>query len=160
MKSVSIAMLSMLLAGGAWAQSSAPHTWHHISLTDQASADQSVWLGRLTITSASEPAYFTDKDGKNEGQTYDFKLDNDTNPLVYGFGFNQGADFNVSYTVTLYQTSDITNQLGKSFFASKTCQFNVSAKGPANPDIRVEEYNGAKCSYNIVPGKGEDFTVG
>ncbi len=39
------------------------------------------------------------------------------------------------------------------------CQFDVSAKAPADPDVRVEQYNGAKCNYTINEGVGENFEV-
>ncbi|MCW5588373.1 MAG: hypothetical protein KIT27_01795 [Legionellales bacterium] len=123
------------------------HTWHNIT------ADTATWNGRLIITSSNEQAFFTNKSGENEGSIYDFTL-NPANPtFTYGFGFTT-ANFNVSYVLTLYQP-----QSTKSMFVSKACQFDVSAKGPANPDIRVEQYNGANCRYSIVSGVGENFEV-
>ena len=155
MRSVCVVSSSLLLAGSAWALNVPIHTLHHINDANHAS-----WQGRLVIASANEPAYFTNKNGVNEGEIYDFTLNNKTAPFVYGFAFKRGANFNVSYTLTLYQsTHHFEGPLSHSFFSSKGCQFNISAKGPAQPDIRIEKYNGAICSFKIVPGQGEDFTV-
>jgi hypothetical protein len=148
---VSATIISTLLTSSVFAAD--VHTWHKIT------ADNGTWNGRLVITSSDQDAYFTDNGGINKGQTYDFKLTKTTSPFTYGFGFNlQHADFNVSYVLTLYQPADQFSQHGL-MFSAKACQFNVSAKGPANPDIRVEEYNGAKCLYSIVPNTGENFEV-
>lgn len=123
------------------------HTWHHIkSLTGN-------WAGRLVITSANENAYFTDKDGHKVGQLYNFSLNAQT-PFLFGFGFSNPTDFNVSYVLTLYQVDS-----QHTMFSSKACQFDISAKAPAEPDIRVESYNGAKCKYKITT-TGEDYKVG
>lgn len=125
------------------------HTWHQIKV------DNGQWQAKLVITSANEQAYFTDKNSVNEGDSYSFALTSAASPFVYGFGFTN-ADFNVSYVLTAYEVTGENTAM----FAAKTCQFDVSAKGPAQPDIRVEKYNGAQCSFNIVSGVGENFEIG
>ncbi len=140
---ISAATLCTLLTANAYASNI--HTWHKIN------AANGNWSGRLVITSANENGYFTDAFGNNKGATYDFKVNNPI-PFTFGFGFGFPADFNISYTLTLYKTSFIN-------FSAATCQFNISAKSPANPDIRVEKYNGAKCNYTIT-SKGENFQIG
>lgn len=143
-------IMSCLFAQAAFANE--PHTWHKIT------ASNSSWAGRLVITSANQKAFFTDQDGNNKGSLYDFNA-LAKQPFIYGFGVTD-ADFNVSYALTLYQTDTAHDQFINPSFSNKACQFNVSAKGPADPDIRVEEYNGAKCQYTVIPGVGEYFYIG
>ena len=141
-----IGLFVLVMGANTWAVT--PHTLHTVTAQDGA------WQGRLVIT--SEDGYFTDANGNDKGQRYDFTL-NAKAPFEYGFGFGSSADFNISYVLTLYQPA---NKGGNAvMFASKACQFDVSAKSPANPDIRVEPYNAAKCDYTVVPGVGENFTV-
>lgn len=124
-------------------QAEGVHTWHDVV------SKEGAWSGRLVISSGDQKGYFTDSQAKKVGQLYDFHLGTD-NPFVFGFGFDfDGTDFDVSYTLTLYQTS----------FVSKACVFNVSAKGPAQPDVRIETFNGAKCDYVVVHGRGENFSA-
>lgn len=144
-----IGLFGLAMSANTWAVT--PHTLHTVTAQD------GVWKGRLVITSANENAYFTDANGNKIGEIYDFTLSSTKAPFKYGFGFASPADFNVSYVLTLYQPDN--NGGNTVMFASKACQFNVSAKGPADPDIRVEPYNGAKCDYTVVPGVGENFTV-
>lgn len=119
------------------------HTWHDITTTN------GQWLGRLVIASSQQAGFFADRDGNKKGPIYDFTLSNDKT-FVYGFGFDVGGtDFDVSYTLTLYQQN----------FASKACVFNVSAKGPAMPDVRIEKFNGAECRFARLGGKGGNFSV-
>lgn len=128
----------------------APHTTHQVS------AATGEWQGRMVVTSANQAGYFTDIAGNQKlGPLVDFRLEA-KRPYQFGFAFDlPGTDFNVSYVVTLVKQPTVMAPL----FASPTCQFNVSAKGPANPDVRVESYNGAKCHFTIT-GHGEDFYVG
>ena len=122
------------------------HTLHKVVAT------KANWKGRLVIATPYENAYFV-TDAQDRGQVYDFHLSSNQ-PLNYGFAFRPGTDFNVSYTVTLVQDAAEAN------FVNKACVFNVSAKGPANPDIRVQAFNGAECNFKVVEGVGENFTVG
>jgi hypothetical protein len=128
---------SLVSAGGV-------HTWHDVV------SEKGDWQGRLVISSSNQKGFFTDSSGQKKGEIYDFSL-SDSAPFVFGFGFDfDGTDFDVSYTLTLYQTS----------FASKACVFNVSAKGPAQPDVRIEKFNGASCDFEVVHGRGENFKAG
>lgn len=129
-----------------------PHTTHEIS------AKTGEWAGCLVMASPHEAGYFTDVSGEQKwGSQVDFEL-KETAPFAFGFAFElPGTDFDVSYTVTLVKKSEV-NGLGSPLFASPACQFNVSAKGPANPDVRTESYHGADCRY-IITGHGEDFLV-
>lgn len=120
-----------------------PHTLHDINVA------QGAWHGRLTVTSAAQDAFFLKESGEKVGQTYDFDLAGGER-LTYGLGFNlDNTDFNVSYTLTLYEKG----------FTEKACVYVVTAKGPAVPDIRVESYNGAHCDYKKGRQHGRDFFI-
>lgn len=71
----------------------------------------------------------------------------------FGFGFDNHADFNVAYTLTLTEQEGID----KLRMSSKACVFVITAKGPAMPDVTPISYNHAKCTWKVVPGTGEDF---
>lgn len=144
-----LAFGSVLLASNTSA--SPIHTMHEIT------ADTGHWVGRLVLSSAGEGGYFTNEAGTDLGPLVDFSVDVNM-PYVFGFGFKKGTDFNVSYVLTLYKSQSKEN-VGVGF-SSKACQFNVSARSPANPDIHVISYNGATCHRDIVQGKGENFSVG
>ncbi len=126
-----------------YAYATAVHTWHDVT------TDNGTWHGRLALITSDQAGYFTDKAANNKGQIYDFELDSQK-IFIYGFGFEFGkTDFDVAYTLTLYQTG----------FASKACVFVVTAKGPARPDVRISSYHDAKCNYEVVHGRGENFSV-
>lgn len=132
-------LLSFLLTTLPSAQANTPHTWHTIT-THQAS-----WKGTLQTT--NEIASFVDADGKPLST---FILTGE-NPVKFGFDYDtKKDDFDVAYTLTL------TKQTTTSF-VSPTCVFVVTAKGPADPDVRYFSYNGAICSVKIIPGIGENF---
>jgi len=40
---------------------------------------------------------------------------------------------------------------------TKSCTFVVGANGPADPNIAVENYEGAKCTWKDNTGIGVDF---
>ncbi|CAE7431716.1 ANKRD17, partial [Symbiodinium sp. CCMP2456] len=44
-------------------------------------------------------------------------------------------------------------------FTSMACVFVITAKGPAQPDVRVETFNGAICRWQVNPGYGENYEV-
>lgn len=139
----------ILLAEPVFAANSNIHTWQYIT------AKNGFWQGRLVMASANEKGFFTDANGHGKGQIYDFQLNPDKK-FKFGFGFDvTQTDFNVSFTLTLYKTS---NAFGSPLFTSPACVFNITAKSPANPDIRVEKFHGAICSY-VVTGYGENFYV-
>ena len=118
------------------------HTWHTIS------SKRGEWNARLQMI--NQGGGFVTPQGESinafqisPGHTQD-----------YGFSFDRGDDFDVAYTLTLTEKNN-----GYAFFQSKACVYVITARGPANPDIRVSEFNGAQCHYTIVSGRGEDFEV-
>ena len=117
------------------------HTWHHVSTTE------GVWDARLQMI--NEGGMFVTKDGST---LTDFTVTSST-PMEYGFAFDEGDDFNVAYTLTLTQRD--TGVFRR--FSNKACVFVITAAGPAQPDIHASNYNGAKCSWKVVKGYGEDF---
>ncbi|CAE7754213.1 ANKRD17 [Symbiodinium microadriaticum] len=42
-------------------------------------------------------------------------------------------------------------------FTSMACVFVITAKGPAQPDVRAESFNGAICHWQVNPGYGENY---
>merc|ERR1719210_2011932 len=78
--------------------------------------------------------------------------------VVFGFKFPDGDDFAVAYAFTVISNTTSKN-LQKPFFQKMACIYVVAAAGPARPDLRVEEYNGALCHWNIDEGYGEHFFI-
>lgn len=117
---------AMTLALSMTAYAGNVHTWHLIK------ADNGVWDG--TLSSINEHASFVTPKGMSLNH---FMLTSDS-PVTYGFQFEPGDDFNVAYTLTLTEKSEVR-------FSSKACVFVVSALRPGVPDIRVLNYHGAKC---------------
>ncbi|QBR84451.1 hypothetical protein E3983_08810 [Legionella israelensis] len=115
------------------------HTWHNVS------AKEGTW--KLNLQVISQQGYFVDETC-HEIKTKDITKEQ---PLKYGFGFAKDADFNIAYTLTA-----VNEDKG---FQSKACVFVISATGPAQPEIKVLNYHGANCLWNLVPGTGEDFII-
>ena len=123
------------------------HTWHDIH------AKGHHWLGRLSIISAEQGGYFTDASGNNVGQNYDFQTC-EMHPFKFGFGFYiNNTDFNVAYTLTMYQAADNRH------FESKSCVFVVSAKSPKVTEVEAIAYHGASCNFDIIDNVGLNFSV-
>lgn len=118
------------------------HTWHTIT------SDNGDWQGKLQMI--NQGGDFVTPQGN---LLHAFNI-SPTTHQDYGFSFNRGDDFDVAYTLTLTQKNNSDN-----FFQSKACVYVVTASGPAKPDIRVSEFNGAKCRYTVVSGRGENFEV-
>lgn len=116
------------------------HTWHTVSATHGS------WQGKLYMI--NENGHFANREGN---QIKDFTVQKDQS-FDYGFSFEKGADFDIAYTLTLVEKTSAA-------FVSKACVYVITAEGPAKPDIRISSFNGAKCDYKIVPGRGEDFIV-
>lgn len=129
------------MAGTNTATPPKPHTWHTVS------TNKGVWDGRLQII--NENGSFVSRDG-SPMTTFTISPNQ---PQDFGFLFTPDADFDIAYTLTLTER-DSKN------FSSKACVYVITAAGPANPDIRPSSYNGAKCDWQVVHGKGEDFFVG
>lgn len=133
--------LSVMAASAIAGQS--PHTWHNVFTT------AGTW--NATLTMISEKGWFVDKNG---AKITNFSI-SPSAPVLYGFNYEPGSDFDVAYTLTVTKAPDSKLLT----FQSKACVFVITAAGPANPDIRPTSFNGATCDWKVVPGKGEDFTV-
>lgn len=110
----------------------------------------------VTITPLFEQASFVNDAGQTITQ---FPLA--ANKTVnYGFVLDSSDDFNIAYAITAVETD---NTPGKSVAikpGNKACVFIVTATSPANPDVRIAKYNQATCSYKVIQGKGEVYSVG
>lgn len=126
------------------AQPQQVHTWHNVN------AANGSWHGQLQMI--SEKGSFVGPDGTTPLSQFSITP---SQPQKFGFSFDMGDDFDVAYTVTMIEKSESSS----SNFTSKTCVFVCSAKGAAQPDIRVSSYNGATCDWKAVPGVGEDYFV-
>ena len=94
---------------------------------------------------------------------------------TFGFAFDNSADFDIVYTLTVIRISrdnglsdDNEPMLIKKSYKSSSrkllinsvgCIYVVSAAGAAQPDIRANVYNGALCMWSRVPGIGENFLI-
>lgn len=125
----------------AYAKDERVHTWHKVIAT------AGTWQAKLSML--NQGGHFVDRGGHHVSE---FIINKDQN-AEFGFVFDQGDDFDVSYTLTIIQK---TSQA----FVSKACVYVITAKGPAQPDVRPLSYNGADCQYRVVAGVGEDYIVG
>jgi len=133
--SACIGMINIALASS---QCDNVHVW------DTVFSKNGTWT--VTIQPLNEKSSFVKPDCSPISS---FMIDSSTSQQ-YGFSFPSGDDFDVAYTLTLVQQN--TTQ-----FSSKACVFIVTAKSPANPDIRTENFNDATCTWESVPGIGEHF---
>lgn len=140
-------LLGLIVAGSAVLTGnamSAPHTWHTVR------ALKGTWVAKLQML--NEGGSFVARDNTRLN-TFTVSPEHEQD---YGFQFDTGDDFDVAYTLTLTEKSPAAMPQ----FTSKVCVYVVTAKGPAQPDIRIETFNGAKCDWNVVRGIGEDFLIG
>eukprot|EP00485_Elphidium_margaritaceum_P003268 CAMPEP_0202692330 /NCGR_PEP_ID=MMETSP1385-20130828/6734_1 /ASSEMBLY_ACC=CAM_ASM_000861 /TAXON_ID=933848 /ORGANISM="Elphidium margaritaceum" /LENGTH=92 /DNA_ID=CAMNT_0049347841 /DNA_START=250 /DNA_END=528 /DNA_ORIENTATION=+ len=86
--------------------------------------------------------------------------------MIYGYENTDDDTFDVIYSLTVIRTAAEgqaqavnTNSSRRKLISSVGCVYVVSAAGAAQPDIRVEEYNGALCMWSRVPGVGENFLI-
>ena len=135
-------LIAALASPCALAGNPTPHTWHTVT------AASGTWDAKLQML--NQGGSFVTHDGL---VVNGFSI-SPTHTQDYGFIFNNGDDFDVAYTLTMIEKSAHALR-----FQSKTCVYVITASGPAKPDIRVSSFNGAKCDYNVVHGRGEDFTV-
>lgn len=138
----SACLLATLVTTCALADNKTPHTWHTVR------AENGTWDAKLQML--NQGGSFVTRDGVSLNN---FTI-NPAKTLDYGFIFYDGADFDVAYTLTMIERNSDNLR-----FQSKTCVYLITASGPAKPDIRVSSFNGAKCDYRVVHGKGEDFMV-
>ena len=90
-------------------------------------------------------------------------------PKEFGFSFENNATFDIIYTLTAIRT-DLTSHIDQKeeesmedynrrrLITGHGSVFVTSAAGIAQPDIRVEEYNGALCWWQPTP-IGENYFV-
>ena len=87
---------------------------------------------------------------------------------TFGFAFDNNATFDIIFTVTIIRTglTEIDQKEEESrddynrrrLITGHGCVFVTSAAGVAQPDIRVEEYNGALCWWEPT-NIGENYFV-
>lgn len=139
-KLFAITLLSTFAFLSTSANAAPVHTWNQVF------SSKGNWTVKLSML--NEGGHFYDTAGAEISK---FDLTHGTG-YKYGFGFDHGADFDIAYTMVAIQQTPPA-------FVSKTCVFVVTASAPARPDIRVSTFNGAQCSFKIVPGVGENFFV-
>ena len=139
------------------------HTWHNVT------AYKGTWTA--TVSAVHEAATFYNGDCKvipnDKNNAF---IVSDSNTTLPQFGYKPGplADFDTSYALTFvrtdkHQTKKLINtnssksSSGRKLFQSMACVFVVAAAGPAMPDVRAEEYNGAICMWKRVDGQGESY---
>ncbi|HAT8810623.1 TPA: hypothetical protein ACSH5C_003359 [Legionella pneumophila] len=116
------------------------HTWHEVT------SKSSSW--KITLKMISQNGQFVDPSCAEIIETGLAQ----NNPLSYGLKFSKDADFNLAYTLTA-----VSEEQG---FQSKACVFVITANGPAQPDIQALSYHGAECTWRVIKGIGENFSVG
>jgi len=133
------------------------HTWHNVT------AYKGEW--KATITSLHESATFVQPHSwKHENCTVleqprgHFNI-TPTSVQTFGFKFGQGTDFDIMYALTLVRTDKVLKSSPQLPRTQMGCVFVIGAAGPAMPDVRAENYNGAICMWNRVPGVGENYYV-
>ncbi|AKP72866.2 hypothetical protein Psal006b_02921 [Piscirickettsia salmonis] len=128
------------------------HTTHNITVNNS-----SKWYVKIVGISPFQPAYFIDQTNNVYSSELNYTLSKGNSAqYAFAFSFNGSTDFNVAYTITAIDTSQSADADQKK---TKSCTFIVGANGPADPNIHVENYQGAQCSYQVIAGKGENFTL-
>lgn len=116
-------------------------------------------MARAVVSSAKEPAWFTDASHDNEGYVYDFNLYSQS-PFLFGFNYdNWNTDDNISYILTLYQNNSSKNVRFPTF-KNEACVFiyTITGKFPlTKTDIQVQRYNNAICTYAVEKGEVKYF---
>ena len=155
------------------------HTWHNVS------AFKGTW--NATVVSLHEDMEFIHTDcTPYEGNNWPggkFVVDSTKGTAGIGqFGFKPGDDddFNSMYALTLIRTDESPDAAARRRAATAGslrggkdvdtaghrrllphgqmgCVFVIGAAGPAMPDVRAEEYNGAICMWKRNPGVGENY---
>lgn len=126
------------------------HTVHHIYAQNE-SSNLKPWNVRIVDIAPNETAFFASNNITSDNLNFSVTKDK---PADYGFGFKANSDFNVAYTITAIDSSQSSDAWQHK---TKSCTFVVTANGPANPNISITNYQGANCSYKVIPGEGEDF---
>ncbi len=111
------------------------HTWSIISV------EGGEW--NVTLRPLFEKSYFF----FSNCETFNISQLSSKENTTFGFMYGKNANFNIVYALTLVNTKS------KEAMVSRTCIFVITAVSPANPDIKVLSYNGAKCK---VESNGPD----
>lgn len=135
-----LALVFWLLSSALFATA---HTWHEVSVSDESGA----WSCQLADV-VEAGFYFVDQ---NKERIEKFSI-SPTAPFKFGMVLSKLDNFNMKYTLACTRDDN-------KFAGSSQVVFIIGAKGPADPDIRIEEYAGAKGSWETNPGVGENYSV-
>lgn len=130
-----------ILSAATMTNEATAYTWH----TVRTSAGE--WTANIGMI--NEAGFFVNRKGERINS---FLIDAN-HSYDFGFGFDDNADFNIAYSLTVVQNEKVKQ------FTSKACVFIITATAPAKPDIKTMSYNGAKCDSVTVPHQGVDFNV-
>jgi len=131
------------------------HTWHNVT------ASRGTWS--VTVTATHEDATFVKPEDWRHLNCTNYKQPRGHFNISkekwgsFGYKFAAGDDFNSMYTMTVLRT-DKHGQVGMPY-KQMGCVFVIGAAGPAMPDVRAENYNGAICMWSRVPGVGENYDM-
>ena len=134
------------------------HTWHNVT------AYKGTWQATISVVHEAATFYNGNCHVIPNDKNIAFVV-SDINTTLPQFGYKPGptADFDTSYALTFVRIDKqhVKNSTllssGRKLFQSMACVFVVAAAGPAMPDIRAEEYNGAICMWKRVDGEGENY---
>jgi hypothetical protein len=121
--------------------SESPHTFHNVTVNNFAICQFSHLF--------EDNFYFVDIGTGQSVHRFALGIDE---VFEYGLVITKGSTFNMLYSLTCTQNNNETAQ-------SPKVAFVVGADGPAQPNINVVNYYGAKGNYVIVPGVGENYQV-
>ncbi len=118
-----------------------PHTYHNVTVNDDAECQFSHIF--------ENNFYFVDLSTNNPVNKFSLSA---SGIFEYGFVITNKTTFNLLYGLTCVQNDNQTEQSPKVMFV-------IGANGPAQPNINIFGYYGAKGTYEIVPGVGENYQV-
>lgn len=104
----------------------------------------------VTPAMINEGGVFFDNKGNKINPGVSINLKFSVSPYKLGWQYSNDDDFNVAYTIAA------RTRMGIHHFSAKSCVFLVTAKGPGNPQVSVNNYNGAQCYY-VDNGVGGEF---
>jgi hypothetical protein len=136
-----IILIAVLITILSISTSSTPHTYHNVSANGYAVC-QFAHLYEMNF-------YFVDT--SNNEPINKFTLNPNTTQ-GYGLVITERSNFNMLYALTCTQDNNLTAQ-------SPKVAFVIGADGPAQPNINVINYYGAKGTFQIIVGVGEDYQV-
>jgi len=158
------------------------HTWHNVTAVKGewkaiiSTIDEDASFLRLDCTEYNP-------NGSSRG-SFNVSSSPQSPQASFGFRFGPNADFNIMYVLTLLRTDVPTvakaaDHLNETETSAKSppssavsrrrrqlmpadqmgCVFVIGAAGPAEPDVRAENYNGAICMWTRNEGVGENYIV-